>query len=197
MIAQDGSVWTWGDNSRGQLANGFVGDGVATPVQVQLQNGSDFDIGQAPSVKDVPLKFKTSVPAPTYSITIPATVNVGELRQTDSTDPDRNSFTKLTVSAEDVANLYGEKEIQVFVSTKNGAETFCLQDNSGSVLPFDLLPAKDSQSPLRSGDLLASFAKNGSVDAWIRIDQSKITKSGVYNGVLVFSYSLNDIGEEE
>lgn len=197
MLAQDGSVWTWGDNSRGQLGNGSVGDGQATPVKVHLQNGSDFGIGQAPTIKEVPIKFKTSVPAPTYAIVIPSTINVGELRQTDATDPNRNSFTKFTVSAQDVANLYGEKEIQISVSTKNENGVFCLQDGNGNVLPFDLLSTQDSQTPMSNGDIMTSFTEDGSVDAWIRIDQSKITKSGIYNGVLVFSYSLNDINEEE
>ena len=197
MLAQDGSVWTWGDNSRGQLGNGSVGESKAVPVKVCKHNGSNFDIGQAPTIKEVPLKFKTSVPAPTYAIVIPSTINVGELRQTDATDPDRNSFTKFTVSAQDVANLYGEKEIQISVSTKNENGVFSLQDGNGNVLPFDLLTTQDSQTPMSSGDILTSFTEDGSVDAWIRIDQSKITKSGIYNGVLVFSYSLNDINEEE
>ena len=195
MIAQDGSVWTWGDNSRGQLGNKIVGDGQAVPVKVRTQDNSDFEIGQAPSIKNVPLKFKTSIPAPTYSVTIPSTIAVGELRQTDAADPERNSFTKFTVKAEDVANLYGEKEIQISVSSKDANGLFYLQDGSGTTLPFDLLPTKDSETPIQSGDLLAVFTQSGSVDAWIRIDQSNITKSGIYNGVLVFSYSIADISQ--
>ncbi len=197
MIAQDGSVWTWGDNLCGQLGSGAVGEGKATPTKICKQDGSAFEIGQATTVKDVPLKFKTSVPAPTYAIVIPSTIDVGELRQTDVTDPDRNSFTKFTISAEGVANLYGEKEILVSVSPKDASGIFCLQDENGSVLPFDLLPTKDSQMPIGSGDVFARFSENGSIDTWIRIDQSKITKSGVYNGVLVFSYSITDIDKEE
>jgi hypothetical protein len=118
------------------------------------------------------------------------------LRQTDATDPDKNAFTKFTVSAENVANLYGEKEIQISVTSKDANGIFCLRDGKGSVLPFDLLPAKNSQTLIGSGDVFARFTANGSVDTWIRIDQSKITKSGVYNGVLVFSYSITDIDKE-
>lgn len=196
MLAQDGSVWTWGDNSRGQLGNGSVDEGQATPVKVHKQDDSDFEIGQASTIKDVPLKFKTSAPAPTYTVVIPSTIDAGDLRQTDATDPDKNAFTKFTVSAENVANLYGEKEIQISVTSKDANGIFCLRDGKGSVLPFDLLPAKDSQTLIGSGDVFARFTENGSVDTWIRIDQSKITKSGVYNGVLVFSYSITDIDKE-
>ena len=196
MLAQDGSVWTWGDNSRGQLGNGSVDEGQATPVKVHKQDDSDFEIGQASTIKDVPLKFKTSAPAPTYTVVIPSTIDAGDLRQTDATDPEKNAFTKFTVSAENVANLYGEKEIQISVTSKDANGIFCLRDGKGSVLPFDLLPAKDSQTLIGSGDVFARFTENGSVDTWIRIDQSKITKSGVYNGVLVFSYSITDIDKE-
>ena len=196
MLAQDGSVWTWGDNLCGQLGNGSVDEGQATPVKVHKQDDSDFEIGQASTIKDVPLKFKTSAPAPTYTVVIPSTIDAGDLRQTDATDPDKNAFTKFTVSAENVANLYGEKEIQISVTSKDANGIFCLRDGKGSVLPFDLLPAKDSQTLIGSGDVFARFTENGSVDTWIRIDQSKITKSGVYNGVLVFSYSITDIDKE-
>ena len=195
IIAQDGSVWAWGDNSRGQLGNGTVTDAQAAPNKVQKQDGSYFDIGQAPGIKDVPLKFTTSVPAPTYSVVIPATVDVGELRQTDTDDPDRNHLTKFTVSADGVANLYGEKEIQISVSSKNANGSFYLQDGNGAKLPFELLASEASQTPISSGDILARFTADGSVDTWIRIDQSQILQSGIYNGVLVFSYSIVDINQ--
>lgn len=193
LIAQDGSVWTWGDNSRGQLGCGTVGDAQKEPVKVFTLEDSDFDAGQAPNTVGMQIKVTTSIPAPTYSIVIPATVDVGDLRQTDETDPNRNSYTKFTLEATNVSNLFGEKEIQVSVHASDPNGIFYLEDSNGSVLPFDLLTAPDAQTVIGSGDVLARFSANGKIDAYIRIDQSNITQSGIYNGILVFSYTVADI----
>lgn len=192
IIAQDGSIWTWGDNSCGQLGNGKVSEGQSTPVKVLVGTDSDLDIGQAPTVMGVPMKFTTSVPAPTYSVVIPSTIDVGELRQTNETDPNRHSLTKFTVEVNNVSNLFGEKEIQISVKSGDESGIFCLKDNNGIVLPFELFADEGAQAPIASGDTFAIFTQNGSVDAWIRIDQSKISQSGIYNGVLIFSYSVAD-----
>ena len=193
MIAQDGSIWTWGANSCGQLGNGTTSEGQATPVKVMITTDSDFDMGQAPTVMSVPIKVTTSVPAPTYAITIPATIDIGELRQTDEADPNRHSLSKFTVTATNVDNLFGEKEICVSVTSGNTDGTFCLQDESGNTLPFELFREANAQTSIASGNVFARFDKNGSVDTWIRIDQSKITESGIYNGVLIFSYTAQDV----
>ena len=192
MIAQDGSILTWGDNLCGQLGNGKTNEGEATPVKVSIADDSDFEMGQAPTVMGVPMTFTTSVPAPTYSIQIPATVDVGELRQTTAESEDRYSLTKFTVTATGVDNLFGEKEIQVSVKSENGI--FALQDANGVTLPFELFADENAQSSINSGDVFARFGANGSVDTWLRIDQSKITQSGIYNGVLIFSYTVENIG---
>ena len=193
IIAQDGSIWTWGDNSCGQLGNGKVSEGQSTPIKVLVGTDSDLDMGQAPTVMGVPMKFTTSVPAPTYSVVIPSTIDVGELRQTNETDPNRHSLTKFTVEVNNVSNLFGEKEIQVSVKSGDESGIFCLKDNNGIILPFELFADEDAQAPIASGDTFAIFTQNGSVDAWIRIDQSKISQSGIYNGVLIFSYSVADV----
>ena len=141
----------------------------------------------------IPMKFTTSVPAPTYSVVIPSTIDVGELRQTNETDPNRHSLTKFTVEVNNVSNLFGEKEIQVSVKSGDESGIFCLKDNNGIILPFELFADEGAQAPIASGDTFAIFTQNGSVDAWIRIDQSKISQSGIYNGVLIFSYSVADV----
>ena len=193
MIAQDGSVWAWGDNSRGQLGNGKVDDGSAVPTKVFQAENSAFDTGNTSSVKDVPMTFKTSVPSPTYAVVIPSSIHVGELRQTAADSPDRYAVKEgFVIEALNVANLYGEKEIVLWVEPGEG-EIFCLQDANGTTLPFDILLAQDAQTPLASGDVLARFSQSGTTQTWIRVDQSLITKSGVYSGVLTFRYSLVDV----
>lgn len=193
MIAQDGSVWTWGDNAYGQLGNGTLSNTTATPQKVLLENGSAFNSGSLPFVKDVPMTFKATVPAPTYAISIPSSINVGELRQTDAEDPDRYAVKEgFVIEAMNVTNLFGEKEIVLSVEPGEG-NSFCLQDGNGTQLPFEILTSQDAQNPVPSGGVLATFTQNGSVQTWIRVDQSLITKSGVYNGVVTFRYSAVDI----
>ena len=193
MIAQDGSVWTWGDNSRGQLGNSSVDNATATPQKVVLSNGSTFNSGNLPFVKDVPMTFRATVPAPTYAIAIPSSINVGELRQTDADDPDRYAVKEgFVIEAMNVTNLFGEKEIVLSVEAGEG-DSFYLHDGNGTRLPFDILTEADAQDPVQNGGVLATFTQSGSVQTWIRVDQSLITKSGVYNGVVTFRYSAVDI----
>ena len=193
MIAQDGSVWTWGDNSRGQLGNGSVDNATATPQKVMLSNGSAFNSGNLPFVKDVPMTFRATVPAPTYAIAIPSSINVGELRQTDADDPNRYAVKEgFVIEAMNVTNLFGEKEIVLSVEAGEG-DSFYLHDGNGTRLPFEILTEADAQDPVQNGGVLATFTQSGSVQTWIRVDQSLITRSGVYNGVVTFRYSAVDI----
>ena len=194
MIAQDGSILTWGDNLCGQLGNGKTSEGETSPVKVSIADDSDFDMGQAPTVMGVPMTFTTSVPSPTYSIQIPSTVDVGELRQASEDSEDRYHLTKFTVTAKDVDNLFDEKEIQISVKSNDEGGIFALRDTNGVTLPFELFAEEGAQTPINSGDVFARFEANGSVDTWLRIDQSKITQSGIYNGVLIFSYTVENIG---
>ena len=195
MIAQDGSVWAWGDNSHGQLGNGKAEEGQAAPIKVLKSDDLSYVTDSTPYVKDVPITFKTNVPAPKYAITIPTTIDLGELRQTDVGAQDRYAWTSFEVQVQNVENLYGEKAIQVSVAPGNG-NTFCLQDEDGNVLLFDLFRDKETQTPISEDRVLEQFTQSDQVvQTWIRIDQSTISTSGVYNGVLTFHYSIVDIEE--
>ena len=193
MIASDGSVWVWGNNSCGQLGNGTEGnDGSATPAKVFGSDDFSYIMDRSSHTKDVPLTFKTTVPAPTYTITIPSTIAIGELRQTDPNADNRYSWTEFEISAQNVANLFGEKQIQVSVSPGSG-NTFCLQDGHGNTIPFALFDSPSSQNAM-SGNVLVNFTKSNQKEStWIRIDQSQLSKSGIYSGTLTFHYSVVNI----
>lgn len=193
MIASDNTVWVWGDNSKGQLGNGTEGNaGSATPTKVFGSDDFSYIMDGSSHSKDVPLTFKTTVPAPTYSVTIPSTIAINELRQTDPNADNRYSWTEFEISVQDVANLFGEKQIQVSVSPGSG-DIFCLQDGRGNTLPFALFDSPSSQNAI-SGNILVNFTQSNQKEStWIRIDQSQLSKSGVYSGTLTFHYSVVDI----
>lgn len=195
FIAQDGSVWTWGDNSLGQLGNETMVN-QSTPVRVCGEDGADFTLGSAPHVQQVMLMFSTRVPAPDFAVTIPSTIDVGELHQTTTEDPQRYSNTEFGVGVYNVQNLYGEKKIVFTVLSTAQDQTFYLSDAAGEKLPFALYLTKDGQLALENGDVLAEFTEDGSVTAWIRIDQSQILKSGIYTGTVNFYYEAVDIEAE-
>lgn len=192
FVAKDGSIWTWGDNGFGQLGNNTQGDAQAAPARVCNADGSAFALGTAPHIRDMVLMFKTSVPAPNFTVTIPSTIDVGELRQTSEEDPARLHYADFDVTVENVANLYGEFKIVLTVASGNENGAFYLSDGSVT-LPYKLLTAKDATEALESGATLGEFTADGDVKTWICIDQSKILKSGLYSGTLVFDYTVAPI----
>jgi hypothetical protein len=165
----------------------------STPVRVCGEDGADFTLGSAPHVQQVMLMFSTRVPAPDFAVTIPSTIDVGELHQTTTEDPQRYSNTEFGVGVYNVQNLYGEKKIVFTVLSTAQDQTFYLSDAAGEKLPFALYLTKDGQLALENGDVLAEFTEDGSVTAWIRIDQSQILKSGIYTGTVNFYYEAVDI----
>ena len=197
MVAKDGSVWTWGDNSCGQLGNGKSGDAQATPTKVLGSDDFAYITGNTPYIKDVPLQFTTSVPSPQYAVVIPSSIDVGELRQTLEISPSRYSWTQFEIKTQNVENLFGEKAIRVWV-TPNEGDGFCLQDTDGNTLPFELFPYYNAQDPIGDDGILKDFTESDQVDeVWIRIDKSQISQTGAYSGVLTFYYSLVDVIEND
>ena len=196
MIASDGSVWVWGSNSNGQLGNGTSGNGgQATPSKVFGSDDFSYIMSNTPQYKDVPITVKTTVPAPTYSITIPQTIQLNELRQTTENAENRFAWVEFQISSQNVSNLFGEKSIQVSVEPGNG-QSFCLQDGNGNTIPFELFDCENASNAISDG-ILKEFTESDQTEGtWIRVDQSIISKSGIYTGTLIFRYSVVDITDE-
>ncbi len=197
MIASDGSVWAWGDNSHGQLGNDEAGIAKATPTKVIKSDDFSYITDNTSHVKDVPIRVTTSVPSPKYTVVIPTTVNVGKLHQTDEISPSRYSWTQFDIQVNNVENLFGEKAIRVWVEPGDG-ESFCLQDGNGNTIPFELFPYSNADAPIPEDGVLKEFTQSEQTDeVWIRIDQSKISKTGVYSGIMTFHYTVVDIPQND
>jgi len=186
-LTQTGTVLTWGENGSGQLGDGTKAN-TATPVTVKNTDGTPFVIGTPTSMQSVTIHVTTPVPSPTYSVTIPSSIDLGVLRQTDTNDDSRIKTHEFAVSVNSVSHLPEGQYIVVSVSAEDGC--FVLSDPSGNTLPYELHLTEASQTALTDGARLAEFTSGGTASAWIRVDQSRITHSGNYSGILNFNISM-------
>lgn len=104
---------------------------------------------------------------PTFTITIPATVNLS--------DPD----SKMTVSARDVANLMPNESITVSATSANGGK---LKSESGS----DEIPYTFTES--------LSFTENGDQSLGLSVNEADTTgkPAGTYTDTLTFTVTVSD-----
>lgn len=195
IVDSEGLIWTWGDNSQGQLGIGSFTDS-ALPVGVVDANGERLSLGTSSHtmVYQSLITVNATVPPPSFSIEIPAGISVGELKRCDPKEDQSHIVAKpITVTASDVDHLFGEKRILVTVNTASGK--FELADGDYR-LPYTVYGALD-ESPLEPGDPFTIFTENGNAEGKITFDQSLITREGSYSGRLTFSIRVEDIPAEE
>ena len=190
VIDADGTVYTWGKNNKGQLGNNTTSVQASAPVAVlSVSGGSYLSLG-APKdeiKQQTQITMTATVPAPTFAISIPATLGVGSLTQKNAGDTDAVSTTAFEVRASNVDHLFGEKQIVIDVSAPDGV--FCLMDEEFP-LPYSLYNTANGGEPLQSGDRFAVFLENGTAEGRIEIDQSQITRQGSYSGRILFTVSV-------
>lgn len=189
-IDELGAVYLWGSANDATLT-------AATPTQLQDANGGAFNLG-APSIDREYTVFvgaNATVPRPTYTVTVPSTIEPDALHQkrTDAPDTERISTTTFSVSATGIANFFGEKRVEVRLSADDG---FYLKDASNHMLEYQVYNSTDGTTPLSSGEIFATFRESGSpsdtqtVTGRIEIDQSDIQFSGEYEGRVTFTVAL-------
>lgn len=188
----DGSKIGWYSNipifSGGsyQLTNPFATWGTldnATTVNV-------IDGLVSPDGKSTTITATATIPSPTYTVTIPGTVDAGDLVQKAEADADKVKSTTFSVSASSVENLFGAKKVVVSLSTADG--TFALKNEDDS-LEYAVYNQETGGTALTSGANFTEFTSATSVIGRVDIDQSKITKKGDYTGTMTFRISLADI----
>lgn len=141
--------------------------------------------GDTPS-GDTQITATTSTGEPAYTVTIPATIPVGQISKTSASNVKSTTFE---IKAADVADL-GSKQVNVSVSTADG--TFKLSDGSHD-LPYQVYNTASGGSALASGELFTSFTEAGTVTGRVDIDQVNIEVAGDYTGTLTFTIALADV----
>jgi len=196
IVTDDGRIYTWGSNTEGQLGN-YTKKSSNTPVAVRIGEAEDalLELGQGPAVitQTAHISVQANIPAPTYTVTIPSTIAVGELEQTIvKNDKSHLSNSEFTVKISDVNHLFGEKKIVVTVSSDDSLNRFVLKDTSDAthILPYSVLVGEQSVEP---DGILANFTENGEVVGIIQIDRSKIARDGSYQGTMIFTVSVESL----
>lgn len=147
-------------------------------------------IGALADIRNTTITATATIPSPTYTVTIPSTVDAGALTQKKSSDADKIKSTEFTVSASSVENLFGAKKIIVTLSTAGGS--FELADGD-SKLAYSVFNEQSGGSALQSGAAFTEFTAEGNQTGRIEIDQSAITRRGSYTGTMTFTISLADV----
>lgn len=172
-----------------KLADGRFFEGTVTTSSNDAAEGT-FKQSSTTEERSATISASATIPSPSYTVTIPATVDAGALSQKTSSDADKIKSTEFTVSAASVENLFGAKKIVVTLSTADGK--FELADGAYK-LAYSVFNQQSGGSALASGAGFTEFTAAGSKTGRIEIDQSTITRKGSYTGTMTFTISLADV----
>lgn len=148
--------------------------------------------------KDALIKAKTTIPSPTYTVTIPSGVSFGELTQapadyrtakTDQYGKDINATTSFDVTAENVTNLFDGKRISVSV-TFNGK---LVGTNEKNTVAF-------SGVGFSSGDVIGTFkdkydlanGEENKITKSLTLNRADILAQDDYTAQLIFTVAITD-----
>ena len=192
-----GTVFVWGMTDDGVI-------GFEIPTALTDENGDLFNLGLPPIYREysVLITAHATVPRPTYTVTIPATVQPDDLHQkrTDAPDSERISTTEFSVSATGLSNFFGERWVEVRLSAANGS--FVLHDELNHTIDYTVYNSADGETPFVSGEIFATFRETANtsdtqtVTGRIEIDQSEIQFSGDYTDRVTFTVTLMPQEEE-
>ena len=151
-----------------------------SPVNVVNPDGNGvFNLFVDPS-GETAVKATAVIPAPTYTVTIPAEIDFGTITKSST---ESLKTQPIAIFASDVAELDG-KSVDVSVSG-----SFSLASGA-NVLPFEVYKQAEGGTALSSGDSFAAFTADGSVTGRLQLDEADITSAGDYTGTLTFGISL-------
>lgn len=126
----------------------------------------------------------TAASRPEFSVSIPSTIQLGDLQRTANSVPKRQEFE---IGVQDIQYLNG-RTVTVTLSSGNGDFYLYADENK---LPFKIyLGDADDQAVdtlKQDGDVFASFTEDGSAVGYLEVDQKDIRADGAYSGSFVFT----------
>ncbi len=152
--------------------------------------GSLFSVGAtelstSDSAGDMEISVSvTAASRPEFSVSIPSTIQLGNLQRTANSVPKRQEFE---VGVQDIQYLNGKT---VTVTLSSGSGDFYLYADENK-LPFKIYlgDADDQVADTRKqdGDVFAAFTDDGSAVGYLEVDQKDIRADGDYSGSFVFT----------
>jgi hypothetical protein len=123
---------------------------------------------------------------PSYSISIPATIDLGKLQKTAGSTVVSTPFQ---IEVKDFVKGTESGHVDVTVAPADAARTFQL-NNGSSNLSYNLLDPQDQA--LTVGGLFASFDNAGVQNGKITVDASTISSAGDYQGTVIFTSAYGE-----
>ena len=126
---------------------------------------------------------------PSYTFSIPATVDMGSLKKT------ANEFlvtTPFSISVTDLVKASATGKVDVTVAPSDASRTFRMinADDNQTTLGYQMKNANDVA--LSVGGLFATFTEDGSAGGSVVVDASQINAAGQYAGTVTFTASYGE-----
>ena len=123
---------------------------------------------------------------PSYSISIPSTIDLGKLKKTAGSTIVSTPFQ---IEVKDFVKGAESGHVDVTVAPADAARAFQL-NNGSSNLSYNLLDPQDQA--LTVGGLFASFSQAGVQNGRITVDASTIASAGDYQGTVIFTSAYGE-----
>ena len=181
-------------NITGYVLTGEKGETSATFINHGSVTKFPIDISSPDTTGGTDLTMSgVAIPEPTYTVTIPTTIDFGTCDKAMANDTAKNRIKEITVDGLTIthSNLFvNEKQITIAMGSdftiKNGANT----------LNFDLY---DGTTKLATNGILITAnptaidtAVNDKKTLTAKLDKTQIKASGIYTGTVTFTVAMSD-----
>ena len=170
-----------------------IGAGFAYPVEGDTITNTDG----TPARGETPVIATTTIPEPTYTVTIPATLDLGQQTQALAKyrGKDTAMFTKdFNIIATGVSNLFDDlgKKPQLDVTVEYDGKLKGTS-NGENIVPYELNVASGEKAATFYNDVdLAISGKTNTATMSVKLDRTYILADDSYTGTMTFTITIPD-----